>query len=375
MKIALIGTTAGCVIGFRADLIKALVKLEHTVYAFALDYNDKTKKEVETFGAIPVSYSLNRGGLNPISDIISTYKLSKILRSISPDLVFSYFAKPVIFGTLAAVLAGVKRRIGMLEGLGYFFTLQPKKIGMKTRILRYVQIFLYRFTFYFLDKLIFLNPDDPLDLLKKNKLKVKSYVVLGAIGLDLKKFPYTEPNVKRISFIFIGRLLAEKGVNEFIAAAKIVKVKYSDVDFVLVGGLDQSNPGGLSSSELKELIKDSVVIYSGQVSDVNPWLAESSVFVLPSYREGLPRSTQEAMATGRPIITTDVPGCRETVINGLNGFLVPPFNPASLADRMMYFVENPQKIIVMGLESYRLAQEKFDGKKANEKLISHLLFK
>lgn len=373
MRIALIGTTAACVIGFRADMIKALHALGHEVYAFALDYNAASRAAVEALGAVAVDYEFSRTGLNPFNDIVNTYKLSKTLKSIAPDMVFSYFSKPVIFGTLAAAMAGVKRRVGMLEGLGYVFTDHPGGVRLQTKVLRIVQVLLYRVSFPFLERIIFLNPDDPVDLLTENKIKVKAISVLGGIGLDLKAYPYSAPKTSPVSFIFVGRLLAEKGVNEYIAAARQVKLKYSSAQFVMLGGLDEGNPGGLSALDLKRLIDEEVIIHPGHVSNVQVWLADSSVFVLPSYyREGVPRSTQEAMAIGRPVITTDVPGCRETVIDGQNGFLVPAWSAEKLAEKMIYFIEHSECIVQMGLVSFKLAQERFDAVKVNQKLISYL---
>lgn len=371
MKIVLIGTTAASVLGFRADLIKALVEKGHEVYAFALDFDEGTRARVRVFGAHPVDYVFSRAGLNPLSDILNTYRLAKILKTISPDIVFNYFSKPVIFGTLAAAMAGVKRRIGMLEGLGYVFTERPCGASIKGRLLKFIQVFLYRVSFPFLERIIFLNKDDPVDLVEKYSLKVSKISVLGGIGLTLSKYPYSVPPTSPISFIFIGRLLADKGIIEFVQAARIVKLQSRDSRFVILGGLDESNPGGLTSDEVGTLIDEGLVEYRGHVEDVTSWLKNSSVFVLPSYREGVPRSTQEAMAIGRPVITTDVPGCRETVVEGLNGFIVPPWSPGALAEKMLFFIKNPDQVEVMGLQSFKIAQENFDVRLVNERLISY----
>lgn len=371
MKIALIGTTAACVLGFRADLIRALVKEGHQVFALALDYGADTRAKVRKLGAEPVDYEFSRAGLNPLGDIINTCKLSKLLKIIAPDIVFSYFAKPVIFGTLAAKLAGVKRRLGMLEGLGYVFTEQPGGASFKAKLLKRVQVFLYRVSFPFLERLIFLNKDDCIDLVEKYNIKVSQVSVLGGIGLELSDYPYSMPPKMPVSFIFIGRLLAEKGVNEFIEAARLVKSQCADAKFVMLGGLDESNPGGLTAEGVRLLIDEGVVDHRGYVDDVVSWIAGSSVFVLPSYREGVPRSTQEAMAVGRAVITTDVPGCRETVIDGINGFLVPPWSPERLAEKMMFFINNPDQIELMGLQSFRIAQESFDATAVNQRLMGY----
>src|SRR5690554_28938 len=373
MKITLISQNAspGLVI-FRKELIQTLASQGHKVYCFAIDFTDATRAQVKNLGGIPVDYSLNRTGLNPLLDMQDTWVLSRKLKEIQPDLMFSFFAKPVIYGSLAAKLAGVPRRVGMLEGLGFTFTEQPFPLPFKTKLIRWVQVQLYRLSVPLLDKIIFLNPDDPKDLLEKYGIKAKQMEVLGAIGLDLTNYAFVQPDTSKHRFIFIGRLLAEKGINEYIGAARLVKQQYPDAEFVVLGGLDESNPGGLKKAQLEVLIKEDVVIYPGHVNNVPHWIAEASVFVLPSYREGVPRSTQEAMAIGRAVITTDVPGCRETVENGVNGFVVPKWDEQALAEAMIKFIEQSELIKKMGLESYRIAQEKFDVAKVNQRLLNML---
>ncbi|MGE6795697.1 glycosyltransferase family 4 protein [Psychrobacter okhotskensis] len=374
MVIVIIGTVASSFLGFRADLIQVLLQKGHTVYAFTSDYTQAELSKIESLGAIPLTYKLNRGGLNPISDMKSTYLLSKKIKEIAPDLVFSYFAKPVIFGTLAAKIAKVPRVIGMLEGLGYAFTEQPEELNKKTKLIKSIQIFLYKIALPQLDTIIFLNPDDPKDLLDEYQIKVKQVEILGGIGLNLKDYSYqSAANTQDpIKFLFIGRMLKEKGIHDFIAAAKVVKQIYPDVQFTVLGAIDSSNPGALQQSELDELISLNVINYPGHVDNVKDWIVGSHVFVLPSYREGVPRSTQEAMAIGRAVITTDVPGCRETVVDGVNGFLVEKWNPQVLAEKMIYFIEHPDQIAIMGHESYKIAQEKFDADKVNKRLINML---
>lgn len=374
MKIVIIGTVAGSFLGFRADLIKSLLKQKHIVYAFTSEYSKEQLSLIESLGIIPVTYKLSRGGISPLADIKATYELSKKIKEIAPHLVFCYFSKPVIFGTMGAKLAKVPKVIGMLEGLGYTFTDQPEGLSKKTQLIKSVQILLYKVALPQLDKLIFLNPDDPKDLLERYSIKVKKVEILGGIGLNLNEYPY-EPieSIKLpIKFIFIGRLLKEKGIYDFISAAKIVKRSYSDVQFTVLGAIDSSNPGALQQSELNRLISLNIINYPGQVDNVQKWIADSHVFVLPSYREGVPRSTQEAMAIGRAVITTDVPGCRETVIDGVNGFLVEKWNPQALAEKMIYFIEHPEDIKKMGYESYKIAQDKFDAHKVNKRLINML---
>lgn len=371
--IVMIGTTAACFYGFRAELIKNLNLKNITVYAFTTDNDALELEKISELGAIPISYQLNRGGLNPLADMLATYKLAQQIKQLKPDLVFSYFAKPVIFGTLAAKIAKVPKIIGMLEGLGYTFTDQPNGLSSKTKLIKAIQVFLYKLALPKLDQLILLNHDDKTDLLINNDIEVKETYILGGIGLDLNQYKYS-PAKKTlpIQFLFIGRLLKEKGIHDFIAAAQIVKEKFPQTTFTVLGGIDEANLGALTQGELTQYIDQNVIDYPGHVENIAEWIKQSHVFVLPSYREGVPRSTQEAMAIGRPVITTDVPGCRDTVIDGVNGFLVPKWNPQALAEKMTYFIEHPEQVRMMGDQSHKIAIEKFDAEKVNQRLLEIL---
>ena len=368
-KIALIGTTGASFYGFRADLIKKLVLEGHYVYALTSEYTEQCIDKIKALGAEPITYNLNRGGLNPFADIASYLQLKRILKELKPDIVFSYFAKPVIYGSLAAKAAGVPSVIGMLEGLGYTFTNQPEGQSNKTKLVKSVQVMLYKIAFPCIDKMIFLNKDDQQDLMHTYGLNVPEVHILGGIGLHLDQYPFSIASSDPIKFLFIGRLLKEKGVFELIEAMRIVKKNYPQAHFTILGAIDHQNMGALNQDTLNQLIQEKLFEYPGYVTNVQNWIADSSVFVLPSYREGVPRSTQEAMAIGRAIITTDVPGCRETVVDGVNGFLVPCWNPEALAEKMCYFIEHPEQVGLMGFESHKMATEHFDADKANKKLF------
>jgi glycosyltransferase involved in cell wall biosynthesis len=372
-KIALIGTTANSLLNFRKDLILKLVRDGFEVHGFAIDFDETSIKQLQSLGATPQPYKFNRTGLNPIADLLNTWRLTCQLRNLGPHIALSYFAKPVIFGTLAAWLARVPRRIGMLEGLGYVFTDQASGNPLRLRLLRLVMIMLYQLSFRLVDLMIFLNPDDPIDLKQRFKLQLPKFEILGGIGVNLNEFKFCLPTLKPVRFLFIGRLLAEKGIFDFIEATKIIKRKYETAEFVVLGDIDEKNPGSLKAKDLERLKKDHLIIAPGHISDVKPWIVKSSVFVLPSsYREGVPRSTQEAMAMGRAVITTDVPGCRETVIDGENGWLVPKWQPKRLAEQMELFINNPEAILEMGKKSFEIAKEKYDADIVNDRLVNML---
>lgn len=375
MKIAFI--SQNCSPGFlifRKDFIQYLVSKGHSVYAFAIDYTLESKQAVETLGAIPIEYSLNKVGMNPFNDLRDTFTLSRKLKEIKPDVAFSFFVKPSIYGTFAAKLAGVPRRIAMLEGLGYMHTPTKEGFSLRKRILQRIHGILCTFSYIFAHKVLFLNHDDPKDLLRKSMLNSKKLQVIGPIGLDLDAYPTISLEFDRpIRFIFIARLLAEKGIFEYLAAARLVKKQYPEVEFVVLGGLDYDNPAALSKKQLDEVIADNLIIYPGHVLNVNKWITESHVFVLPSYREGYPRSTQEAMAIGRAVITTDVPGCRETVVDGVNGYLVLPFDAKALSDKMLYLIDHLDEIKRMGDESSLIAKARFDVHEINPILADILI--
>lgn len=359
------------ILTFRKSLILSLVEAGHKVYAFAVDYTDDTRDQVKELGAIPVNYSLSRAGMNPLKDLSDILRLAGKFKQLDIHLVFSFFVKPSLYATLAARLAGVPYRYAMLEGLGFIHTPTENGFTFKKRCLQWIHGGLATISYAFADKVFFLNPDDPVDLCKTALLNKSKLHVLGPIGVDLDDYPYVPlDDARPVRFIFIARLLSEKGIFEYLDAARLVKALYPSAEFVALGGLDSENPTGLSQTELDKVVEEGIVHYPGHVDNVNDYIANSSVFVLPSYyREGVPRSTQEAMAIGRAVITTDVPGCRETVEHGVNGFLVPPWDAQALAEKMIYFINNPQEARRMGDESHRIARRQFDVHKINQRLI------
>lgn len=363
----IVSSQAFSLINFRGSVIRSMVEAGIQVYALAPDYDDKLRHQVVALGANPVNFSLSRTGINPIRDGLDTLRLALLLRRLRPDVTLGYFIKPVIFGTLAAWLAGVPRRIAMIEGLGYVFTSTGGPESFKRKLLRGLVSRLYRFALARAHKIIFLNQDDINEFVDAGLVQQHKVVELGGIGVNLAEWPLTQPAKAPITFLLAARLLREKGIVEYAGAAELVKARYPTVRFVLLGGLDP-NPGSLSAAEVNAWVAQGLLEWPGHVA-VKPWLAQTTVYVLPSYREGVPRSTQEAMAMGRPVITTNAPGCRETVDEGINGFLVPVRDVPALAAAMFRLVENPTLISAMGLESRRIAEERFDAVKINARLM------
>jgi lipopolysaccharide/colanic/teichoic acid biosynthesis glycosyltransferase len=365
--IAIISHQAFSLLNFRSSLIQLLAKSGYRVYALAPDYQDADIEAIQKLGAEPLQYSLSRTGVNPLKDFIDTTNLAAVLRSLQPDVTLSFTVKPNIYGSIAAWCAKVPNRISMIEGLGYFFTVGQKKISWSRRALQPLLNFLYRTGLFFSTTVIFLNRDD-IDLFKSYGLVNANKVVnLGGIGVNLKDWT-PEPLVKSpITFLFVGRLLREKGIYEFVEAIKIIHNEGLSARFVVLGGID-SNPGALNEDQIKAWVEDDLFEWPGHV-DVKEWIEQSSVFVLPSYREGVPRSAQEAMAMGRPVITTDVPGCRDTVIDGQNGYLIPPFDAEALANAFKKFINDPESIEAMGKQSRFIAEREFDVEKKDLQLL------
>jgi glycosyltransferase involved in cell wall biosynthesis len=308
--------------------------------------------------------------MNPLRDALDMLRLAVVLRRLRVDVSFAYFAKPVIYGTLAAWLARVPRRVAMIEGLGYVFTPADDRLPWRRRLLRGAVGRLYRAALAGAAQVIFLNSDDVDEFVSRGLVARQKAFRLGGIGVDLAEWALAPPVLSPVTFVLAARLLREKGIAEYAEAARRVKARHPEARFVLLGGLDP-NPGGLTRAEVEAWVAQGVLEWPGHV-DVKPWLAKASVYVLPSYREGVSRSTQEAMAMGRPVITTDAPGCRETVVEGENGFLVPVRDIGALAERMSRFIERPELIEIMGRRSRQLAEERFDVRRINAQLLEIL---
>jgi glycosyltransferase involved in cell wall biosynthesis len=366
----IISNQAFSLVNFRGSLISALVRANVRVYALAPDYNDGLRQQIVALGAHPVDFQLTRTGMNPWRDILDMLRLIALLRRLRPDVTLGYTIKPVIYGMLAAWMARVPHRVAMIEGLGYVFTSSGVSLSWKRKQLRNAVSWLYRVALARAHRVIFLNRDDIAEFVDGGLVDGAKVVHLGGIGVDLVEWSHLPPITKPVTFLLAARLLREKGIVEYAEAARQVKALYPDVRFVLLGAMDP-NPSALSQLEVEAWVRDGLVEWPGHV-DVKPWLAQSSVYVLPSYREGVPRSTQEAMAMGRPVITTDVPGCRETVEQGVNGFMVPVRDAGALAQAMLIFVKQPELIAPMGAASRRMAEAKFDVHKINAEILKIL---
>lgn len=367
MKIAVISNGAQSLLNFRGPLLAELVRRGHQVLAFAPDHDDASREALGKLGCTAVDYRMSRAGANPLREFGVILELRRLLAQHRPDLCFSYFIKPVIYGTLAARLAGVPRRFGLIAGLGFAFT-EDSDQSRRRRLMQYAIARLARLASRRITLLMFQNSDDMSEFVDRRIVRRHKAELTGATGVDLDEWPQLPFPPGPVTFLLAARLLQDKGIRDYVAAARLLRRQHPDTRFLLLGGLDD-NPAAIARQEVEGWVAEGLIEWPGHTA-VKPWLAQSHVYVLPSYyREGVPRSTQEAMAFGRPVITTDAPGCRETVDEGVNGYLVPPRDPAALAEAMRRFVDSPDLIPALGRESRRLAEARFDVHRQNARLL------
>ncbi|TPG08137.1 glycosyltransferase family 1 protein [Sphingomonas oligophenolica] len=339
------------------------------VYALAPDFDDVTRDQVRELGAEPVDFEMDRAGVGPLRDAHALLELVGVFRRLRPDIVLSYFVKPVLYGSLAARVASVPRCYALVAGLGYVFTDDGTPPTLRRRVIRWGVSLLYRAAFLACRKVFFQNEDDIADLVSARVVAPGRVIRVNGTGVDLERMIAAPPVTDPPTFVLAARLLRQKGIVQYVEAARIVKASGRTARFLLLGDVDL-NPGALPSALVKQWSDEGLVEWPGHVNDVRRWVEASSVFVLPSYyREGVPRSTQEAMALGRAVITTDSTGCRDTVIDGVTGFLVPVRDVGALASAMMRFVDEPDLIATMGRASRALAEERFDIRRINREML------
>jgi len=359
-------------LNFRGKLIEELLCRGFDVHVAApgLPAGHATRLRLEERGLIVHDIRLQRVGINPFADLIALFDLCKVIFRVRPEMMLSYTIKPVIYGSLAGFLLGVPRRFALITGVGYVFQDQSSN-SLKQKFLRSVARRLYGFSLSKAVKVFFQNPDDLALFRYLRVISAKASVcIVNGSGVDVDCFSVV-PLPPGYRFLLIARLLNDKGVREYVEAARRVRMRHPEAVFFLVGWID-GNPSAIKQSELDSWKAEGVVKYLGKLEDVRLAIAECSVYVLPSYREGTPRTVLEAMAMGRAIITTDAPGCRETVIDGENGFLVPVKAVDELTSAMLRFVDAPELLTRMGTRSRQIVEEKYDVHRVNAVMLNEM---
>ncbi|RTZ42332.1 glycosyltransferase family 1 protein [Candidimonas sp. SYP-B2681] len=372
MKFLLIAGFPDSLLQFRGPLIDALLAAGLQVHIAAPDLpaDDPMRRRLEDKGLEVHDIPLRRTGMRPMADLKCALHLWRLMRQIKPDFVLGYTIKPVIYGSLAGWLAQVPHRFALITGLGYAF--QGQDDGKSSRrLLRWLVQGLYSLGLRKVHKVFFQNPDDEalFRTLRILRPDTRSCVVNGS-GVNVAEHPQAALPVEP-HFLLIARLLGDKGVREYAQAAARIRTRRPDVVFSLVGWIDE-NPDAITAAELDTWIEQGTVNYWGRLSDVRPAIAACNVYVLPSYREGTPRTVLEAMAMGRAVITTDAPGCRETVIDGANGFLVPVRSVDALAAAMQRFLNEPALARRMGAKSREVAEDRYDVNKVNAIMLREM---
>ncbi|NRP53641.1 MULTISPECIES: glycosyltransferase family 4 protein [unclassified Marinobacterium] len=369
----IVANTLFTVINFRSELIALLQSRGYRVVVLcpsscSLSPEDESvANQLNEMGVEHVAISLSRQGLDVFAELRLGRELYKTFRSYRPYAVLNYTIKPVIYASLAAKLAGVPVISSNITGLGYVFT----DNSLKAKALKTIVKLLYRVSLWVNTVVFFQNKDDLKVFAESKMVNSNKAVLLNGSGVNLSFFKFNpDKSVRKggcTKVLFIGRLLKDKGIRELLDAAYLLRPE--NIEIILVGGLDD-NPNSIGIASVNKAVSDGVVRYEGTVPDVRGLLEEADVFVLPSYREGTPRSTLEALASGLPIVTTDVPGCRETVIDGYNGFLVEPYSHEALASKILELHQNPNLFHDMRLRSREMAEKKFDVNAINERIVS-----
>lgn len=364
MKI-LVGASHGpSMFNFRQDFIKEMVKKGHQVVCVSVEAKDLMEEDTKKLGASYESVGGSRTGTNLLENLVMFFNYVRVIRKTKPDICFFFMAKPIVFGGCAAIFCRIKHIYSFITGLETVFYNK----GVKNCLIRNMLCLFYRFIFHYSEKCIFMNQDDYKSMRKRQLLKAGKEVFVNGSGVNTEYFRKT-PVPDTPCVCMTARLVYGKGVEEYCSAASVLKKKYPQAEFLLVGGLDE-HKDAILEEELISYLEEGAVTYCGRADDVRPYLKKCSIFVLPSYHEGNGRSIVEAMAAGRAIITTDAPGCRDTVIEGYNGFHVPVGDSPALAEKIGLLVENKGLRESMGEYSYLLCREKFEVSKINEILLN-----
>ena len=364
-RILLIGGSAQSLANFRGDLIRALVGAGHEVIGMADPTDDRVLSQITALGASYRSFPVQRSGMNPFKDLETLRDLRRAFRELKPDIVLAYTIKPVIWGGIALRGGNHTRFYALITGLGFAFQSGDLKQNLLTSLVSR----LYAASLKRASKVIFQNPDNRDLFVSRGIASQETCAVVDGSGVDLDTFRQAPLPEEGAVFLLIARFLKAKGIREYAQAARTVKSRHPDARFWLVG-MEDPSPDGIKLAEVETWQKEGIIEYMGEADDVRPYLADSHVYVLPSYYlEGIPRTLLEAMATGRPLLTTDTAGCRETVSPGSNGFLVAPRDADALAERMSWLLENRSVWSDMGARSRQMAEERFDVHLINQALF------
>ncbi|TFH88174.1 glycosyltransferase family 1 protein [Billgrantia azerbaijanica] len=352
----------------RGAFIQAL--RERGLNVAALVPDEDFLAEVHALGVTTRRYHLDRHSMGIGGEVARFLELRRLIRKIAPRAVLAYAVKPIILGIPAARLAGVEEMYCLTTGLGYLYG----RRDLRSRLIRPVVNLCYALSGGLSRTFFLQNPDDRDELQQSLLFRYFTHsVVVNGSGVDLDEYPYSEAPTTPLRFLFMGRFLQDKGIREFVSAARKLAPWHPGVEFLALGEVDETLVNAISAEEVAAWRAEGIVSFPGKVRDVRDHLRAASVMVLPSYyREGIPRSLLEAMSTGRAVITCDSPGCRETVEEGVNGWLVAPGDVDALAARMETFIEKRGLARRMGQASRALVEARFTTALVNQQMLSEM---
>lgn len=352
--IVLVGNTAWSMYNFRAGLIKGLIKIGYRVTVMAPS-DDDFDKRIEELGVQFINVRIEAKGTNPFVDFLLIERFRRIFKFIHPDFLFFYTIKPNIYGSFAARLLNIPH-VAVVTGLGYTFI----NNNMVARIAR----ILYELAFKSANEIWFLNNEDLRVFLDNRLIPHSKGNILKGEGVNLERFTPSNTQCEQVSFLLMARMLWDKGVGEYVEAARMLCLKYPEVQFRILGFMGVDNPNAISEEQMLSWQNEGVIKYMGSTADVVPFVKDASCIVLPSsYREGVPISLLEAAAMCKPIVTTDNVGCRDTVDDTISGFLCKVKDPESLADAMeKVILMSPEQRQMMGEAGRVKIEKEFDEK-------------
>lgn len=362
MRIAIVTNHDWFFLSHRLPIALAALQEGHEVYLLAIDTG--RRNEIENYGIQFVEILINPTGKNPIQEIQTFLELRNIYKRIKPDVIHHVTMKVSLLGCLAAKSLGIRNCVNAISGFGYAFTDNRK--GLFQTAIKLEMYFAFNSNYW---HFILQNPDD-FNVLKSRNYVPESHVhLIKGSGVDLDQFTYKKPIRKgKLIVLFPARILGDKGVMELVTAMKLVKNRIGNkAKLILAGDCNSSNPTTIHEKELKNFLEEDYIEWVGFQKNMVKMNEDADIVVLPSYREGLPKSLIEACAIGRPIVTTDVVGCRECVIENYNGHLVPAKNVDCLADAIVHLVENPSERLRMGENGRFLAEKEFSVKNVVKK--------
>ena len=361
--VAVISSHTQSLFWFRMNMMEDFIAAGYDVIAVGQEPADAWREKFSARGIQYFQLYVQRNGANPFCDLVTLTQLYRFLRRVRPSRVFCYQAKTVIYTCLAARLLQLPQIYSLIAGVGSVFH-GRSRLG---KLVKKIMVTEYKVALKGCRRVIFQNSDDLDEFVKAGIVTREKCRMIHGSGVDLERFcPMPQPD--QAVFILIARLIKDKGIMEYLEACREFKRLHSQARCMLVGPYD-TNPSALRKEELQKYIEDGSVEYFGEQEDVRPFLAQASVFVLPSYHEGTPKTVLESMACARAVITTDAPGCRETVADGVNGFLVPIGNASAVVEKMELLFRKPELVKKMGEEGRKLAEEKYDVKKVNRSIM------